>query len=622
MSSNSDEITQSTQTTNAIGSNNGVLTSSISNNSVSGSVSSLDGVSSNRFLWALLATQLVVLVVGGGFFISQLKHNSQQSSSINALSSKLDNKVKNLTQQVDALSQLPTSAFPQNLSLQSLTVTDKTSLSQLNVNSIKATSIVADTINGASFPGSSTISSSGLNASSSSISGIQLGSQTTGSYVAELGSLIGLTTTSNSGSGSTPTLSVNYGAGANTSVEGNVSMTCTGAGNNISGGGNVLVLGNGGACSNLSVVDNPSFSSTITDTNSSGPAISLTGTPQGANNASLIQLGSQISGGNVSGTYLGLNESGSSDFINLQNSNITKFKVDSVGNANIAGTFTVNGSGDNTNAGVLLQNSSNSTTAVQIRQSVSSGGLVVFNVDTSSKRVGINTSTPADALDVNGYVNASAFLVGGHVVCDSGGCAAGTGSGSYIQNGTGGPQLANFDIQSNDGSAVTAKIAMNASQSTDVFEIVASDNTTVIDKFDSTGALTVVSATVRGTLTVNNNLSLNGHIITGNVSGGGSTSAVPDTNAGVGSSIGTFNGNDTSGTAIVTTVGAASGYVIDITFKTSYTSSSVPHCVVSADDSGSAAIEPYCVATNNGIKIGSHVGATSGTYTFDYIVAQ
>lgn len=57
---------------------------------------------------------------------------------------------------------------------------------------------------------------------------VALGTDTTGDYVQNLGTLTGLTTTGNSGEGSTPTLSITYGSTANTAVEGNTNITING----------------------------------------------------------------------------------------------------------------------------------------------------------------------------------------------------------------------------------------------------------------------------------------------------------------------------------------------------------------------------------------------------------
>jgi hypothetical protein len=80
-----------------------------------------------------------------------------------------------------------------------------------------------------------------------SSSNVVLGTETSGNYVASLGTLTGLTTTGNGTAGSTPTLSVTYGNVANTAVEGNKQLTVT-ASTGLSGGG-TLTLGSGGTVS-------------------------------------------------------------------------------------------------------------------------------------------------------------------------------------------------------------------------------------------------------------------------------------------------------------------------------------------------------------------------------------
>jgi hypothetical protein len=95
-------------------------------------------------------------------------------------------------------------------------------------------------------------------------SAVVLGTDTSGNYVASLGTLSGLSTTGNSGAGSTPTLSVQYGSTAGTATQGNVTFACPAAGTNLSGGGNTITEGSGGTCSSLAVVSNPTFSGLVT----------------------------------------------------------------------------------------------------------------------------------------------------------------------------------------------------------------------------------------------------------------------------------------------------------------------------------------------------------------------
>jgi fibronectin-binding autotransporter adhesin len=109
---------------------------------------------------------------------------------------------------------------------------------------------------------------------------VTLGTQTTGNYVATLGTLTGLSTSGNAGEGSTPTLAVLYGALANTAVQGNTSITCPTVSGNLTGGGGSITLGSGGSCNAIAMTATPSFTSVTTsgNINTSAGAFQLNGT--------------------------------------------------------------------------------------------------------------------------------------------------------------------------------------------------------------------------------------------------------------------------------------------------------------------------------------------------------
>jgi hypothetical protein len=111
-----------------------------------------------------------------------------------------------------------------------------------------------------------------------------LGTDTTGNYVMNLGALTGLTTTGNTGAGSTPTLSITYGALANTSVQGNTTLTCASGTGNLSGGGDVITLGSGGTCSNITITNSPVFTGTLAVQGAGGITVGVAGTTGGAIN--------------------------------------------------------------------------------------------------------------------------------------------------------------------------------------------------------------------------------------------------------------------------------------------------------------------------------------------------
>ena len=109
---------------------------------------------------------------------------------------------------------------------------------------------------------------------------VTLSTQTTGNYVATLGTLTGISTTGNTGEGSTPTLAVLYGSTANTAVQGNTQITCASGSGNLTGGGNTITLGTGGSCNAISTSNAVAFTSSVTTplvTNAGTLAISTTG---------------------------------------------------------------------------------------------------------------------------------------------------------------------------------------------------------------------------------------------------------------------------------------------------------------------------------------------------------
>ncbi len=65
------------------------------------------------------------------------------------------------------------------------------------------------------------------------------------------------------GAGGTSTLNVTYGSSAGTAVEGNKTLTCASGTGNLTGGGNIVTLGAGGTCNNLTITNSPVFTGTL-----------------------------------------------------------------------------------------------------------------------------------------------------------------------------------------------------------------------------------------------------------------------------------------------------------------------------------------------------------------------
>ena len=94
----------------------------------------------------------------------------------------------------------------------------------------RAIALSGDVVGTANFDGSAGISiSTTIQANS-----VALGTDTTGNYVATLGSGTGVTIGSNTGEGSSPTIAVNYGSSANNAVEGDTNITINGTANEVS----------------------------------------------------------------------------------------------------------------------------------------------------------------------------------------------------------------------------------------------------------------------------------------------------------------------------------------------------------------------------------------------------
>lgn len=112
---------------------------------------------------------------------------------------------------------------------------------------------------------------------------VALGTDTTGDYVAALGSGTGVTIGSNSGEGSNPTIAVDYGSTSNTAVQGNTSLTIQGTSNEIEVSGGSITLGSGGTAT-IGLPDSVSITSDLTV----GGDLSVLGTTTTVNTANLL----------------------------------------------------------------------------------------------------------------------------------------------------------------------------------------------------------------------------------------------------------------------------------------------------------------------------------------------
>lgn len=92
---------------------------------------------------------------------------------------------------------------------------------------------------------------------------VALGTDTTGNFIATLGSGTGITIGSNTGEASSPTLAVNYGSDANTAVQGNTSLIVQGTAGEIEVTGGSITLGTGGTVT-VGLPDNVTIAGVLT----------------------------------------------------------------------------------------------------------------------------------------------------------------------------------------------------------------------------------------------------------------------------------------------------------------------------------------------------------------------
>jgi hypothetical protein len=97
--------------------------------------------------------------------------------------------------------------------------------------------------------------------------GVFSGSAQIGDYVANLGSLTGLTTTGNSGVGSTPTIAVAYGSTSNTAAQGNTGVTFLGTANEVELSTNTFTTVGGGGAVTIGLPNDVTIGNDLTVTN-------------------------------------------------------------------------------------------------------------------------------------------------------------------------------------------------------------------------------------------------------------------------------------------------------------------------------------------------------------------
>ena len=217
------------------------------------------------------------------------------------------------------------------------------------------------------------------------------------------------------------------------------------------------------------------------------------------------------------------------------------------------------------NGAVLLQDSTNSTSAFQVQNSL---GNTVLAVNTVNNRVGIGTTSPNYPLDVVGNINTSS---------------------NYLINGV--------QISSS-----------NLSDSANIARLNANQTFSGVDTFSNV-------------LTLGKELILDGHYVTGNTSG--NTTITAGSAAGTSPTV-SINGNDVGGTITITTgsSGVSSGTIVNVVFANAY--GATPSVVISSDNAATAILENYVSGiSTTGFSIDiANTTVASTTYVYSYFVTQ
>jgi hypothetical protein len=138
--------------------------------------------------------------------------------------------------------------------------TKKTTISKLT--SLISSSILTNLTGDVSATAAGVVSVNSVQANA-----VALGTDTTGNYVATLGSGTGVTIGSNTGEGSTPTIAVDYGSSANTAAEGDTAVSFLGTANEVELSTNTFTTVGGGGSVTIGLPDDVTITNNLTVAN-------------------------------------------------------------------------------------------------------------------------------------------------------------------------------------------------------------------------------------------------------------------------------------------------------------------------------------------------------------------
>ncbi len=312
---------------------------------------------------------------------------------------------------------------------------------------------------------------------------VALGTDTTGDYVANLGTLTGLSTSGNTGEGTNPTLAVLYGAVANTAVQGNtqiivtagnglsgggtltlgsggstslavsygsttntavqgnVQITCATGTGNLSGGGNTITLGSGGTCGNIAISTTPSFTSVTSGTFTGSGAVTLSSggtadlTLDSASNVTNIAANDTTLRRSAAGTYsIDLLDASAATTLAITNSDGTRVANLSVegtiasgtGLTVTAGGASISGGLNNNSGGITNAGAVSGATSVTLSGAISGGTTYSGSGNINTTGGGLQTNSTTRVDNSGNLTNIGNLTASGALVINS------TGAGNDI----------------------------------------------------------------------------------------------------------------------------------------------------------------------------------------------